>query len=303
MKKPVFMAAALTALALFVAVPVFPGTIPAALVPESARWVVHLDVEKFVATGLYGLLDKDGKFEIKSRDLNRWVKMDLLKDVKSVTVFGLGAGDDDIVFAVSGDLDKAGIVALAEAAKDSGKTAYGAYTLYSSGSDEYGAFIKDSLLVFSEGRAAIEKVLDTAGGKARDFAGTPLSASLEDVPSTAFLCGALPDLAGLGKEIDQSNVFQKARGLFFLAQEKQDTLQVRIRVTTDSPESAKSMADVVQGLIAMAKLGGAPEDMARISSLLEGVQFKVDGRVFRLDFDRPAKDVAELLSKGRGLLD
>jgi len=301
MKKTALLAAILIVLALFWAVPAFSGTIPASLVPESARWVVHLDMEKFVTTGLYGLLNKDGKFEVKSRDLNRWVKMDLVKDVKSVTVFGLGAGDNDIVFAVAGNLDKAGIIALAEADKDGQKTAYGAYTVYSTDSDERGAFINDRLLVFSEGQAALEKVLDTAGGKAKDFTGTPLSASLKDVPSTAFLSGVLPDLSGLGKGIKQSKVFEKAQGLFFLAQEKQDALQVRLQVTADSPESAKNMADVVQGFIAMAKLGGDQEDMARISSLLEGIQFKVDGKVFRLDFERPTKDIADLLSKGQGL--
>jgi hypothetical protein len=301
MKKTALLAAILVVLALFWALPAFPGTIPASLVPDSARWVVHLDMEKFVTTGLYSLLDKDGAFQVKSRDLNRWVKMNLVKDVKSVTVFGLGPGENDIVFAVAGNLDKAGIIALAEADENHQKTAYGAYTIYSTDSNENGAFINDRLIVFSEGRAALEKVLDTAGGKAKDFAGTPLNASLKEVPSTAFLSGVLPDLSGLGKEINQSKVFQKAQGLFFLAQEKQDALQVRLQVTTDSPESAKNMADVVQGFIAMAKLGGDQEDMARISSLLEGVQFKVDGKVFRLDFERPTKDVAELLSKGHGL--
>ncbi len=301
MKKTALLAALLVVLALFWALPAFPGTVPASLVPETARWVAHLDMEKFVTTGLYGLLDKDSVFQVKSRDLDHWVKMDLVKDVKSVTVFGLGGDDKDIVFAVAGNLDKAGIIALAEADEDHKKTAYGAYTVYSTDGNEHGAFINDRLFVFSEGRAALEKVLDTAGGKAKDFAGTPLSAALKDVPATAFLSGVLPDLSGLGKEINQSKVFQKAQGLFFLAQEKQDALQVRLQVTTDSPESAKNMADVVQGFIAMAKLGGDQEDMARISSLLEGIQFKVDGKVFRLDFERPTKDVAELLSKGHGL--
>jgi hypothetical protein len=192
MKKTTVIIATLAAIALLWAVPVFPGTIPSSIVPETASWVVHLDMEKFVATGLYGYLEKDGKFEIKSRDLDRWFKMDIPKDVKSVTVFGLGPGDEQIVFAVAGKFDKAGIIAMVEADKDHQKTAYGAYTLYSSGSDEYGAFINDNLLVFSEGRAVIEKVLDTAAGKAKNFAATPLSASLKAVPGTAFLSGTGP---------------------------------------------------------------------------------------------------------------
>jgi hypothetical protein len=300
MKKATSIIATLAAIALFLAVPAFPGTIPSSIVPETASWVVHLDMEKFVATGLYGYLEKDGKFQIKSRDLDRWFKMDIPKDVKSVTVFGLGPGDKQIVFAVAGKFDKAGIIAKIEAEKDHQKTTYGAYTIYSGGSDECGAFINDNLLVFSEGRAVIEKVLDTAGGKAKNFTATPLSASLKQVPAGAFLSGVLPDLGGLGKEFGQSKVLDKASGLFFLAQEKTDKLLVRLQVTAESPESAKNMADVVQGLIAMGRLGGNEGDMAKIASLLDGLQVKLEGKVLRLDFERPSKEIADLLSKGKG---
>jgi hypothetical protein len=301
MKRTTAWLVTLVAVALFWAVPAFPGTIPASIVPEGTRWIAHLDMEKFVATELYGLLEKDGKFQIKSRDVNRWLKMDVPKDVKSVTVFGFGPGDDQIVFAVAGKIDKAGIIALVEADKDHQETPYGAYTLYSSGSDEYGAFINDNLLVFSEGRGVIEKVLDTAAGKAKTFAGTPLSASLKEVPSGAFLSGVLPDLGSLGKEIGQSKVLDKASGLFFLAQEKKDTLLVRLQVTADTPESAKNMADVVQGLIAMGRLGGNDAEVAKISALLDGLQVKQDGKVLRIDFERPSKQIADLLNQGHGL--
>jgi hypothetical protein len=300
MKKAALFTAVLILIALFWAVPAFPGTIPSSIVPEGARWIAHLDMEKFVATKLFEYLEKDGKFEIKGRDLKRWLQMEP-KDVSSLTVFGLGPGDDQIVFAVAGKLDKAGIIALAEADEEHQKTSFGNYTLYSSGSDEYGAFITDNLFVFSEGRAAIEKVLETAGGKTKNFTGSALSASLKDVPAGAFLSGVLPDLSGLGKEIKQSKVLEKASGLFFLAQEKQDTLLLRLQVTADTPDNAKNMFDVVQGLVAMGKLGGNQGDMARFASLLEGLQVKQDGKVLRIDFERPSQEIAGLISHGRGI--
>jgi hypothetical protein len=300
MKKAALLTAVLILIALFWAVPAFPGTIPSSIVPEGARWIAHLDMEKFVATKLFEYLEKGGNFEIKGRDLKRWLQMEP-KDVSSLTVFGLGPGDGQIVFAVAGKLDKAGIIALAEADKEHQKTPFGSYTLYSSGSDEYGAFVTDDLFVFSEGRAAIEKVLETAGGKTKNFTGSALSAALKEVPAGAFLSGVLPDLSGLGKEIKQSKVLEKASGLFFLAQEKQDTLLLRLQVTADTPDNAKNMFDVVQGFIAMGKLGGNEGDMARIASLLEGLQVKQDGKVLRIDFERPSQEIAGLISHGRGI--
>jgi len=309
MKKTALLIAALLALALFWAVPAFPGTVPASVVPEGATWIVHLDMEKFVATDLFRLLNKDGKFEVKNRDLDRWFKIDVPKDITGVTVFGLGPGDDKIVFAVAGKFDKAGIIDMVKSHDKYQETAYGAYTLYSTGGDECGVFVNDRLVVFSRGRAAVEKVLDTAGRKAKSYDGSALSASLKDVPPAAFVSGALPDLGGLSREIGQSRILEKASGLFFMAQEKKEILQVRLQVTADSPESARNMADVAQGLVAMARLSEGQENAATIVSLLEGIKFDVDGKVFKLEFERPAKEIAELISNGHafhslhGLLD
>jgi hypothetical protein len=89
----------------------------------------------------------------------------------------------------------------------------------------------------------------------------------------------MPDLTGLSRMSSQSKVLEQASGLFFLAQEKQDTLLVRLQVTAASPESAKNMADIVQGIIAMGRMGGNEGDMAKIASLLDGLQVKLEGKV------------------------
>jgi len=41
--------------------------------------------------------------------------------------------------------------------------------------------------------------------------------------------------------------------------------------------------------------------MAKIASLLDGLQVKLDGKVLRLEFERPSQEIADLLSHGRGL--
>ncbi|MBN2266596.1 MAG: hypothetical protein JW775_12365, partial [Candidatus Aminicenantes bacterium] len=152
----------------------------------------------------------------------------------------------------------------------------------------------------SEGREAIEKVLDTAGGKVKNFAGTVLSASLKEVPAGAFLSGTLPDLSGLGKELGQSKVLDQASGLFFLAQEKAGSLHIRLQVTAASDESAKNMANVVQGFMALARMGGDEGDMARVAGLIDDLKVQQDGKVLRLDFERPSKEIADLISHSRG---
>ena len=300
-KKTILLIAALVLAALIFVVPAWPGTLPTSVIPDGARWVAHLDMEKFVATKLYEYLEKDGKFDIKSRDLNRWFKIDVPKDITGVTIFGLDPGDKQAVIAVAGKFDKAGLLALIALDKEHQETPYGAYTLYSTGSDEYGAFINDGLIVFSENREAVEKVLDTAAGKTKSFASSKLNASFKDVSSGAFLSGVVGDLSGLGKGINQSKLVEKAGMMFFLAQEKQDNLQVRVQVTADTPENAKNMADMAQGLIALVRLGQGEGPGAIPASLVEGLKVKLDGKTVRLELDMPSREVANMASRGRGL--
>jgi hypothetical protein len=49
------------------------------------------------------------------------------------------------------------------------------------------------------------------------------------------------------------------------------------------------------------RLGGNEGDMAKIASVLDGLQVKLDGKVLRLEFERPSREIADLLAKGRGL--
>jgi hypothetical protein len=299
-KKATLLVAALAGTALFLALPAWPGTVPTSIVPEGARWIAHLDVEKFVATKLYEYLDKDARFDIKSGNIARWLNINVRDDVTGLTIFGLGPGEKQAVFALAGKFDKARLLTLIALDENHQEIPYGGFTLYSTG-DEYGAFANDGLIVFSESRDAIEKVLDTAGGKAKNFSSSKLNAALKDVSSGTFLSGVVEDLAGLSKEVKQSKFVEKAGLMFFMAQEKQDNLHVRVQVTADSPESAKNMVDIAQGLIALARLGEGEGPSAVPAFLVDGLQVKMEGKTVSLELDVPSREIANMAAHGRRL--
>ena len=296
-KKATLVAAVLVGLALFLAVPAWPGTIPTSLVPEGARWIAHLDMEKFVATDLYGYLEKDGKFQIKSRDLDRWLKMDVPKDIKGVTVFGLGPGDEQIVFAVSGKFDKAGILALVALERSTRRrptapipstrpgatsTARSSTTTSSSSPRAARRSRRSSTRPAARPRPSPDPARRLAQGRARGR-----------LPQRRF---GRPLRPGQGDRPVQAR--REGRGLFFLAQEKDNLLQLRLQMTADSPENAKNIADLVQGVMALGRLGGGEGDMAGIATLVDGIQVKLDGKTVRLEFDGASQDIAKLLSSG-----
>jgi len=283
------------------ALPARAGNLPESIIPEGARWVAHLDMEKFVATRLFEFLEKDGRLEIKDRDITRMLKLDFFKDITGLTIFGLGPGEKQAVFLAAGRFDKKSFLDMFKLDDDNREIPYGGNTIYSTDDDEFGAFVNDRLIVFAEGREDVEKVLDTAAGKAKNFSSSGLSAAFKTVSAGAFLSGVFEDLADLDREIGESKLVGKAKGLFFLAQERQDTLEVRLQVTADSPESAKDMADVAQGLLAMARLSRNEDDGAGFAFLAEDAQVKLEGKTVRLELNLLSREAADLMSHGRGI--
>lgn len=305
-KKIALIVAAVMAAALFLAVPARPGTVPASIVPEGASWIAHIDMERLVAGRLFQALDKDGRFEIKSRDVDRWLKIDVRKDIAGVTIFGLGPDEKQAVIAVTGRFDKAELLARIASDEDHKEVPYGAYTLHSMNGDGYGTFVNDGLIVLSESRTAIEKVLDTAAGKAKSFAASDLNAAFKGLAPGAFVSGVVKDLTGLGRGIHQSKLVGKAGGLSFTAMEKGDILQVRVRVTAESPESAKNMADLVQGLVALGRMGEAGGREGELMALLDGLRVGLDGQTVNIEFEGPVQEIAGMIAEKRvpgGFLD
>ncbi len=287
--------------ALTAAVPAQAGPLPESLVPEGVRWIAHLDMEKLVATRLFKVLDSDGRIEIKTREIGRMMKIDFFKDVSGLTIFGFAPKPDRIVSLVSGRFDKKRMLTVLDLSDDYREIAYGGKTIYSTGGEEFGAFINDGLIVIGERREDIERVLDTAAGKGKSFAASGLNASFKSIAPGAFLYGVFEDLAGLDRKISESKLLGKAQGLFFLAQEKQDNLLLRLQVTADTPENAENMADIAQGLLAMARLSRKEGSSERMAFLADEAVVKKDGRTVRLEIDVPVKDVSSLISHGRGM--
>jgi hypothetical protein len=304
MAKKILIILVLTLAALALVLPIWAGPVPVSVIPDGTRWIAHLDMQKFVSTQLFQYLEKDGRLEIRDRDLTHRLRIDPFKDITGLTVFGLGQGEKQAVFAVAGRFDKTHLLALLDLDEKHEEIPYGGFTIYMTNgghgtSHGYGAFINDGLIVYTESRTAIETILDTAAGKAKNFSSSTLAAAFKDLPAGAFLSGIAEDLTGLDRDIRRSKIAEAAKGLLFTAQEKGDDFQVRLQVTTDSPESAKNMADIVQGFIALGKMSQGEGRRGIPASLTSGLQVKMDGNVVRLELDIPSREVADFTSGGR----
>ena len=290
-------------LACGLALPAQPAS-PAALVPQDAQWVLHLDVREFVSTQLFDLLKNDhgSKLDRLNAKISEKLKIDLLKDIDGVTIFGIGKGRSNAVVCLAGNLDKNYLLSLLAQDKSHREIPYGKHRIHSWQSSHCGAFANNRLVLLGSDEDAIKNALDVIDGKKKNMTGSPLMSYWRDIPPRAFLKAAAYNISSLTHDHDTSAILKKAGMAFFMALEKNETLKLKLKLTTDTPETAKNIEQIVMGFMALARMKHnekEPSKHMKFFKLLESLQIKVEGKVVQMELSQPSTGLAAMLSHGR----
>lgn len=277
---------------------------PAVLVPQDAQWVLHLDVRKFVSTQLFDLLKNDhgSKLDHFNAKIFEKLKVDILKDIDGVTLFGIGKGRSNAVVCLSGNLDKNYLLSLLAQDKNHRETPYGKHTIHSWRSSHCGAFANDHLVLLGSDEDAIKNALDVIDGKKRNMAASPLMSYWREIPPGAFLKAAANNISSLTRDHEASAILKKAGMAFFMALEKNENLKLKLKLTTDTPETAKNIEQIVMGFMALARMKQNDRESTRrmkFFKLLESLQIKVEGNVVQMELSQPSTELADMLSHGK----
>jgi hypothetical protein len=277
---------------------------PAALVPQDAQWILHLDVKKFVSTQLFDLLKNDhgSKLDQFNTRISEKLKIDLLKDIEGVTIFGQGKDRSNAVVCLAGNLDKNYLLTLLAQDKNHEETSYGKYTIHRWRSSHCGVFANNHLVLLGSDEGAIKNALDVIDGKKKNMTASPLMSYWRESPTGAFLRVAAHHISSLARDHDTSAILKKAGMAFFMALEKNETLKLKLKLTTDTPETAKNIEQIVMGFMALARMKQNDRESTRhmrFFKLLENVQIKVEGNVLQMELSQPSAELAEMLAHGK----
>lgn len=274
---------------------------PTSLAPQNAQWLIHLDVKKFVSTQLFDLLlaDKKDKITMFNDMLSKKFKIDLFKDVYGITVLGIGKDKDNAVVCWDGKIDKEFILALLKLNEDFKEIPYGKYTIYSWDGDHFGTFANDHLALMGEDKESIKNVLDVISGKKKSMTASPLMTYWKDIPQDAFLKATAHNIAELAEDEEASAILKKTGMALFMALERNENFKLKLKLTTDTPETAKNIHQIVMGFMALAKLKQndkheASDKHMKFLELLKHLTINVEKNVVQMEFNYPSKDLAEL---------
>lgn len=290
----------LTAFLLLVTLALMAGPSPAgrseqlSAVPADAQWALYVDIQRLTSSAMFKALGGEkemGKIRGKTDPFFAKLKINPEKDLRGVTVFGRGKGDEDAVVALAGKFDRAHLLSLIKAEASHKEIPYGKTTIYSWDGDEFGAFAGDDLILLGENEQAIKSALDSLEGRRRDAAPPLLAGAFKDFPNAIMVFG-VNSIPGLLEEHDKPVILTKMRSAEGAFAESGEDLSLQVNISAESAQVAKDVEQAIRGLIAMANLQLKAGDAQAIA---QAIKIAVDGEKVRINAAYPLNKIIEIL--------
>ena len=297
----------------------FAGPASTTAIPDSAKWVVHVDVAAVtasdIANGLLGLIagkDSPVPADRVAKALQGWK---FISTIHSVTLYGPGPVETDAVAVVSAKYDEAQVMAMLKIDARAETMAHGDHTIYpftgkSKGNvprKQYGCFYDNTTMVAGASLAQVKAALDVLDGKAKALArNNPLTGMLAPgkgsfmvvaaVDVNEMVAQAVKDRKELARNPGTAMV-AKCQDLRFEFGEADDQVYVTGNASMLDEEDAKAIETMLSGFLVMATFRAADDKDA--TKLLQAIRIDRKGRNVGVAVQCP---VETILNKVSGLL-
>jgi hypothetical protein len=265
-------------------------------VPETAKWVLHVDMDALRTTEVWKLIDgeiaKNAQADQKLGEIEQFTGIKFPEGLHDVTLFGLGFSDENVVVVVSAGMDQGKLIGFLQLDPNFKSEKHGEKDVVSwidqdKGKRMWGTFYDDKTAAISASPDAVKTYIDTRGGAKKGLsAESPLAAGAK-AGLIAYMAGK--DLSQL-KEAAQNPHVQEVESISFSVEEVGADAVLHASVTTKSAETASNVRMLAEGGKALlvlqmkdpkadpsAKMLG--EMVQRVTTSLEGKTVSADGKV------------------------
>lgn len=273
------------------------STLQKSIIPEEADWVIHFDVEKFSSTpfgdqllnteNILGLDKKNTQFQGK-------YQIDILKDIKGVTLYGFGKDERNTVICLKGSFDQAYLLGLLANEDSHREIQHNNFIIHAWDSHEFGAFVDDNLALLAQNETAIKTALDVIAGKKANVTTSSLMSYINKIPSNVFFAAIAKDIsemAGLDADVF---IFKKTESALFTLTDEKDNINLRLNFTVKTLDDAKNMESVIRGLISLASMQ-VEESQRDILLPLEKMIISTEGKNIRIELSYPTQDLIDIV--------
>ncbi|MHC4446368.1 MAG: hypothetical protein ACYSXF_00995 [Planctomycetota bacterium] len=283
--------------------PAAAGTLKHDWVAADAQWLIHVDVEAFTASTFGSTLlqhaeelhvDLGGLDEMKEE-----IGLDPRTDLMSVTAYG-----------TTGDIEEdAAIIAVTNAKADEALARFKAHEdtevreirldghtvhVFSDGDEQHYLHLRETddpdrrLVVICGDKHVLADALDVLDGNKPSMSRGRSSFLVSRAKRGSFVFIAARDVDGFPEIEPASEIIRLADGFAVDIGEKEDVVYGQATVSAENEQTARDIADVVTGMIALGRLLGSQEpELEPLRELAQALAVTADGtRIsIRLQYD------------------
>lgn len=271
------------------------------IIPAGSGWVLHFDLEKFTATSLYDQIMNDEctqRIRKKQAQFSKMFKIDFFKDITGITIYGAGE-KKDAVACFTGNFDKAHLLGLLELEESYQELPYGEFIIHNWDRCRFGVFANDHLVLLAENEEAIKTGLDVIVGKKENITSSALKPYLEKIPADTFLIAIVDNISSLTKKRVKPVILKKIDRALFTAKEAKQNMALELNFSTESPQDAESMEQIIKGLIAMVNMH--LEETESELMLLKKMKISVEENKIFIGLIYPVQELVDIIFKRKRL--
>jgi len=223
MKKTILL---LLCAVLILASPLWAEPLNPRQVPADAKWLVHVDFNKFAQSEIWALINQEisEKDQKKIDAIATLFGSDPTRDLFGVTLFGPDANEKNAVAIINGRFNQKKLLALLALNEAYAETEYNGQILYhwvdeKDNKAKVGFFATESLIVISQSESPVQAMVDLLAGPA-DPQPAPLAASLAKAPKDAIVVMAANGLNQFRRSEKQNVFLQNSKTIMLFAGEK-----------------------------------------------------------------------------------
>lgn len=272
------------------------------IIPAEAAWVIHFDLERALSSQLFEQIRQNEKWdqmlEKRSRYLNK-LRVDPLKDIRGITIFGLGHEEEQAAACISGTFDKDHLLGLLGLEDSHQEIPYGNAIIHNWDRNEYGTFVGEGMLLLSKSEDTLKTALDVISGAKPAITGSAAGAALEQVPGDALFTGFAHNISALITGQGAPAVFRKAETALLHVRERGPNMIFQAEMGVASPQDAANIEQILRGLLAMVDM--YREEIPAGIHVPEDVQINTTGTQVRVQVVYPSSELLQFLSGQRHL--
>jgi hypothetical protein len=273
------------------------ATLQKNIVPADAAWVIHLNLEQVLSSRLFEQIRQNEKWDRMLAERTRFTKkfrVDPLKDIRGITVYGMGHDEKQAVACITGAFDKTHLLGLLEFDDRHQEIPYGNAIIHNWDRHEYAAFVGENMLILGKSEDILKAALDVISGAKPDITGSEAGASLNQVPGDSLFTGFAHNISALITGQGAPAVFRKAETALLHVREQGSDMILQAEMGVGSPQDADNIEQILKGLLAMVDM--YREEIPAGIHVPEDVQISKTGTSVRVQIAYPSMELMQFLT-------